>query len=160
MKIAVLFHSETGRTQRFAEGLADALMHKGHMVNSIKLQTTAPVQQAPVGKAQQIDFQNLPKLDEFELILWGGPVWALGPSPMIVEAIRQQSSLAGKTAIAFATMGFPFKFMGGNRALKYMNRELATKGAKVLPGKVCSHVLKHLEQEIDKAVEGIVESIQ
>jgi flavodoxin len=159
MKIAVLYHSETGHTERFANALAEALMQGGHTVNSMKLQTASPVKQGSVRDKQEIKITNLPNANDFDVILFGGPVWAFGPSPVIIAAIRQLGSLKGKKAVPFATMGFPFKWMGGSAALRYMQRELATKGATLLPGKICSHMLKNLDSEIEQATRKIIQTI-
>ncbi len=136
--------------------LADALMQTGHTVNSVGLETEKPVIKARAATTQDISFLDLPDAGDYDLVLLGGPVWAFGPSPVIMAAIAQIQGLLGKQALPFATMGFPFKCLGGNAALKSMSRELATKGAQVMPGKVCSHILRNLEREIELAVEEIV----
>ena len=99
MEIALIYHSQTGNTERFANALADALMLAGHTVNSIKLQTVNPVKQAHVKSHQDIAFTNLPDPAAFDLILFGGPVWAFGPSPVIIAAISEMGTLSGKKAI-------------------------------------------------------------
>ncbi|MCD8479275.1 MAG: flavodoxin-like domain-containing protein [Candidatus Cloacimonetes bacterium] len=160
MEIALIYHSQTGNTERFANALADALMLAGHTVNSIKLQTVNPVKQAHVKSHQDIAFTNLPDPAAFDLILFGGPVWAFGPSPVIIAAISEMGTLSGKKAIPFATMGFPFKWMGGSAALRYMQRELATKGAKVLPGYICCQMFKNLDSEIEQATKALIQAIK
>ncbi|MDD4806417.1 MAG: flavodoxin family protein, partial [Candidatus Cloacimonetes bacterium] len=86
MDTAIIYHSETGNTERFANSLAEALKQKGHSVTGIKLQTSAPVKQASVRDKQEISFTNLPDLSAYDLLIFGGPVWAFGPSPVIIAA--------------------------------------------------------------------------
>ncbi|MDD4667683.1 MAG: flavodoxin [Candidatus Cloacimonetes bacterium] len=160
MKIGILYHSETGNTERFAQSLADAMIKAGHTVNSTKLQTVNPVKKASVRDSQTINFSNLPDLSSFDLILFGGPVWAFGPSPAIIAAIKQCSGLQGKSAMPFATMGFPIRFLGGTSALHQMSKELAAKGARVLPGKVCRQMMNKLESDIGVAVHNILNRIK
>lgn len=159
MKIAVIYHSQSGHTEIFAQALTAALIQAGHTVESAKLDTAKPVKMISVREHQEISLSNMPALDSFDVILWGGPVWAFGPSPVIIAAIRAQSSLAGKRVIPFATMGSPLKCMGGNAALKYMSRELAITGAKVLPGQVCSHMFINLDWETEQATAKILASL-
>jgi len=159
MDTAIIYHSKTGITERFANSLAEALKQKGHSVTGIKLQTSAPVKQASVRDKQEISFTNLPDLSAYDLLIFGGPVWAFGSSPVIIAAIKQCTGLQGKTAIPIATMGFPLKFLGGTGALDYMKRELAARGAKVIPGQVCRQMMKKLDGDIVAATREICSSI-
>lgn len=147
MNICILFHSETGTTKAFANAVQKELEQIGHRVVSQQLVSKAPVKKTSVREAQQIAFEALPDPAEHDVLLFGGPVWAFGPSPAIVAAIRQMG-LSHKTCAAFASMGFPFTWMGGSSALKYMERELRTKGATVRVGSVCNGRTKNNPQEL------------
>lgn len=146
MKILIVYHSESGHTKAFAEGISGKLTALGHAVNSIQLETAAPVKLAPLRVKQDIAFVNLPDPGAYDALLFGGPVWAWGPSPVIIKAIHKMGKLTGKTCLPFATMGFT----GGKAAIRYMSRELGTKGAKVLPGAICRHMLCNFAEEIEK----------
>jgi len=159
MDTAIIYHSETGNTERFVNSLADALTQKGHTVSKIKLQTTHKVKQGSVRNKQEISFTNLPDLSAFDLLIFGGPVWAFGPSPVIIAAIKQCAGLHGKIAVPIATMGFLFRFMGGTGALDHMKRELLVRGAKVIPGQVCRQMMKKLEGDIATATREICSRI-
>lgn len=155
MKIAILVHSKSGNTRKFADSLFEILSADGHNVNLTQLETTAPVKQGSVRDKQEISFSNLPDITDAEAVLFGGPVWAFGPSPVIVAAIRQLGNLKGKSTISFATMGFPIKGLGGKAAIRFMDREAGTKGAKVLPGGICSQMCHKLDGDITKETERI-----
>lgn len=146
MKILIVYHSQSGNTKAFAEGISGKLTALGHEVSSFQLETKAPAKMTSVRQKQDIDFVNLPDPQGYDTLLFGGPVWAWGPSPVIIAAMHKMGKLTGKTCLPFATMGFT----GGKTALRYMSRELGTKGAKVLPGAICKHMFHNLDNEIEK----------
>jgi len=149
MKIAILVHSQTGKTLKFAESLKAKLSANSHEVQLTRLETTMPIKGGSIRQAMDIKFSNLPSVLEADVVLFGGPVWAFGPSPVIVEAIKQLGALKGKKALSFVTMGFPLKGMGGRAALKWMDRTAATQGAKVLPGSICCQMFHNLDAQIE-----------
>jgi len=155
VKILIVYHSESGHTKAFAEGILGKLTALGHIVNSIRLETAAPVKMKSVRESQTIDIVNLPDPQDYDALLFGGPVWAWGPSPVIIKAMHKMGKLTGKTCLPFATMGFT----GGKAALRYMSRELGTKGAKVLPGASCRHMLCNFAEEIEKNAAKIAAAI-
>lgn len=133
MEIALIYHSQTGNTERFANALADALMLAGHTVNSIKLQTVNPVKQAHVKSHQDIAFTNLPDPAAFDLILFGGPVWAFGPSPVIIAAISEMGTLSGKKASPLPRWVFPLNGWAGLPLCAICKESLPPKEPKYCP---------------------------
>ena len=160
MKIAIIVHSLSGNTRRFADSLFNRLSEDGHEVNLTQLETTVPIKGGSVHQKMEISFQNLPGVQTADVVLYGGPVWAFGASPVIVSAMQQIGSLKGKTEISFATMGFPLKCMGGSSALTWMNRTAGTLGAKVLPGSICCKMLRNLDAQIAAETERIAKLIK
>jgi len=148
MNIAIVVHSQSGNTLKFANSLQKRLSADGHTVELTQLQTREPVKGGSVRQAMEIQFTNLPDLNAAEVVLFGGPVWAFGPSPVIYQAIKQLGKLNGKRVISFATMGFPLKGMGGKAALRWMDTAAGTQGAKVLPGSICCQMFHNLDQQI------------
>lgn len=148
MKIHILVHSKTGNTTRFADAIASRLMEAGHSVNITPLATVSPVKEGSVRAPQDIRFTNLPDISDCDLLMLGGPVWAFGPSPVIIAAVKQLGKLSGKTVVPFATMGFPFRCLGGNGALRAIAREAATRGAKIIPGGIARQMGGKLEGDI------------
>ncbi len=159
MKIAIIVHSQSGNTRKFADSLFDKLSSSGHNVNLTQLETATPVKGGSVRQKMDISFTNLPNIQDADLILFGGPVWAFGPSPVIIAAIEQLGSLKSKKVVNFATMGFPLKGMGGKAALAWMNRCVGTQGAKVLYSTVCCQMLHNLNAEITRETELIANYI-
>jgi len=148
LKVSIVVHSLSGKTRKFADSLFDRLTSDGHIVNLTQLETTVPIKGGSVRQKMDIKFTNLPSVNDAELVLFGGPVWAFGPSPVIIAAMQQIANLKGKSVVSFTTMGFPLKCMGGNAALAWMNRVAGTQGAKVLPGSVCCTMLRNLDEQI------------
>ena len=160
MKIQILVHSKTGNTARFADAVGALLMEAGHTVNITTLTTLNPVKKGSVRAPQDIRFTNLPDISDADLIMLGGPVWAFGPSPVIIAAVKQLGKLSGKTVIPFATMGFLFRCLGGNGALRAIAREAATLGAKILPGGVARQMGGKLEGDIARLSREIAERVR
>jgi len=148
MKIHILVHSKTGNTRRFADAIGNRLTEAGHSVAVTTLSTLHPVKEGSVRAPQQIGFTNLPDISDCDLLVLGGPVWAFGPSPVIIAAVKQLGKLAGKTVVPFATMGFPFRCLGGNGALRAIAREAATLGGKIIPGGIARQMGGKLESDI------------
>jgi flavodoxin len=159
VKVAIIVHSQSGNTRKFADSLFNRFTGNGHIVNLTQLETTVPIKGGSARQNMDISFTNLPNVVDAELILVGGPVWAFGPSPVIIAAIKQLGNLKGKKVIPFICMGFPFKGMGGKSAIAWMSRTAGTLGAKVLPGGICCQMLHNLDNEIAQQTELIAKQI-
>jgi len=144
-----MFHSKTGNTRAFAQSILTKLTATGHTAVAIELQTEKEIKKTSFRSKQEIKITNLPDPSEYDAVLVGGPVWAFGPSPLIMEAISQLGDLSGKICHSFITMHFFFKFLGGSAALKHMNRALASKGGQVGEGFVCYKMRGHFDQQIE-----------
>jgi len=155
MEVSILVHSKTGNTRKFADSISARLSALGHKVSLTQLQTTVPINGGSVRQPMDIRFVNLPDITTADLILFGGPVWAFSPSPVIDAAMKQLGSLQGKKAMSFCTMGFPLKGMGGKGSLRWMDRRLKELGADVLPGSICCQMMHKLDEEIAKETERI-----
>ncbi len=153
MKIAIVLHSQTGITLKFANSLKARLSNDGHEVSLTQLQTSVPIKGGSVRQKMDIKISNLPDVSTADVVLLGGPVWAFGPSPVICEAIRLMDSLKGKRILCFVTVGFPFKAWGGKAALRWMDRIAGEKAAQVLPGSICRR--GKLDEEIKQETERI-----
>ncbi len=159
MKIAVIVHSQSGNTRKFADSIFDKLTSNGHTVNLTQLETSTPVKGGNVRQKMDIRFTNLPNIDDADIVMFGGPVWAFSPSPVIIAAMEQLANLKAKKVVNFATMGFPLKGMGGKAALAWMNRTVGTLGAKVLYSSICCQMFHNLPAEIARETELIAQHI-
>lgn len=69
-------------------------------------------------------------------------------------------SIAGKKLIPFITMGLPFKFLGGNQALKQMIDTAKKFGYDVQPGIIIPKLFHDFKKMMEKEVVKIATSIK
>lgn len=148
MNISILIHSKTGNTRKFADAVSAHLLKAGHTVNVTELMTKQPIDTIPPGATANCDITNIPDLSEADLVMFGGPVWAFRPSPIIMAAIAQCGDIGGKQVVPFVSMGFPFRWMSGNSSLAKMALALRNRGAKVIPGGICRQMMNKLDTDI------------
>ena len=67
-----------------------------------------------------IKFGELPVIDNFDCLIFGGPVWAFSLSAPLKLYLNQLPDLGGRKAGCFVTHQFPFNWMGGSRSVKQM----------------------------------------
>lgn len=154
MKIAIVLHSQSGHTARFAKIIASKFNENGHDADVKLLRTTGNV--APFKK--NFELRNPPDINEYDAALFGGPVWAFSASPVIMKYLSQLNSFKGKKAASFATMGFPFLWMGGNQAIKAMDNSLECCGADILKGEVVPYHFKANTERLNKAADRLFKS--
>lgn len=157
MKIGIVVHTSSGHTLAFARAIEAKLKSNGHEVEILGLRTIGAV--SP-GSRSKFELKNPPELDAFEFLLIGGPVWAFKASPVVMKYLAQTGNLKGKKALPFVTMGLPFRFTGGERALRMMSEELEMSGADVLPGVMLHYMFKVDQNKLDKAVERVSSAIE
>jgi len=161
MKIAIVIHTNTGNTLKFAQAIRDALTAKGHEVDLLGLRTIGAVSpMATLFGGSRFSIKSPPELDEFDAVLAGGPVWMFKASPVIMKfLVEDVRKLKGKKALSFVTMGSPLKLTGGDRALRMMNDELEVSGADVLEGEKLVCLFKANKEKLAAAVERICERL-
>jgi flavodoxin len=129
VKIAIVVHSQTGNTAQFARAIADKLRIQGHETDIELLRVSGRI----TPRTRNVEFKRLPEVSEYDVILFGGPVWAFNASPAIMSYISTFASLKHKRVLCFVTHGLP-RFLGAARALGRMQSALELLGAEVLPG--------------------------
>jgi flavodoxin len=145
MKIGIVVHTNSGHTLAFAQAIRDKILSRGgnHEVEILGLRVIGSVSPVVTFTGNKFQIKSPPELDEFEAVLVGGPVWMFNASPVIMKyLIEDVQKLKGKKALSFVTMGSPFKFMGGERAIRKMNGELESAGADVLEGEMLQFFIK------------------
>ncbi len=152
MKIAIVIHTSSGHTLAFARAIESKLISKGHEVDIIGLRTIGTV--TPSSRSK-FELKSPPEMDEYDAVMVGGPVWAFKASPVIMKYLAQVKNIKGKKAYTFVTMGLPFKFTGGDRAIRMMTEELEASGADVLGGEALQYLFKTDQKKLDAAVERI-----
>ena len=156
MKIGIFVHSQSGNTAKLGLAVTHALREKGHEV-SIELLR-------PLGKVhprvRHVEFRNMPEPEEYDIVIFGGPIWAFSPSPVLVSLLKQLPTLKGKKALCFSTSGFPTAFSGAKRAISRLNELCEGLGATVLPSVALFWGFYCGKKRLDKTVEEICSKIK
>ena len=159
MNIAIIVHSKTGTTRKFADRIADRLKKDGHSINVIQIETDVLIESGSVRSCKRFSITNLPDIKAYDALLLGGPVWGFSASPVIVACMNALGDFGGKKVVPFVTQGFPFKFLGGKQAIGLMSRNAAEKKATVLPGAIISKLFHDIEADMDKAADSIASTL-
>jgi len=160
MNIAIVVHTNTGHTLKFAQAIRDRLVGLGHEVDLLGLRVLGSATPAIVPGGGKFKIKSPPDLSGYDAVLAGGPVWVFKASPVIMRYLNEDvRNLKGKKALSFVTMLLPFKFTGGQRALKMMNEELEFVGADVLEGEALVYFMKADAAKMSAAVDRICERL-
>jgi len=154
MRIAVVFYSETGHTLSVAELIQAALKAGGH---EAVLHRLVAVGTAHPG-AKDVKFELLPDLTGYDRIIFGAPVQAFSLCPVMDAYLVSAPSMVGKRAVLFMTEGFPYPWMGGNRAIAKMEGLLRSKGAQTKKAGVVNWMRTDRPRLIEKVVASVAEA--
>jgi flavodoxin len=132
MRIVIVIHSQSGHTANVARSVASALRDKGHDVDIDLLRAVGKVHSG----ATNFELRNIPDISSYDAIIVGCPVWGFAASPVMMKFLQASFSCKGKKILPFVTMGFPFAFLGGTRAIRRMVDALSLSGAALLDGEV------------------------
>jgi flavodoxin len=109
MKICIIYHSETGNTRHVAQHIASAFdaqlievtdtVSYNRLTRFLVLCKMANREEKTVIEPESIDISG------FDLVVFGSPVWAFKPTPVIHAAINGLKGCMGKPAVAFSTHG-------------------------------------------------------
>uniref|UniRef100_A0A7C3J565 Flavodoxin-like domain-containing protein n=1 Tax=candidate division WOR-3 bacterium TaxID=2052148 RepID=A0A7C3J565_UNCW3 len=157
MNILIVYYSLTNVTKNVVEIFKENLSKK-HSVSLFELKTEPEFKNNNIKK----DFKivGLPDIKGFDIVLVGGPVWAFGADFPILKFLESVENVKGKEFILFVTMAFPFKWMGGSRALSMMEKFLKEKDGKVLQKFCINRMFKNVEKEAKKISENIISLIK
>ena len=158
MNIGIIVHSQSGHTAAAAKAIAERFRANGHEVDIKLLMTTGMAKPG----SRKFSICNAPEeeeINQFEAILFGGPVWGFKASPVIREYLQWLKKLEGKKVLSFVTMASPWKSLGGNQALHTMNEELRASGGTVLPGEILRYFFGFNKQRLNETVERIYKNV-
>lgn len=155
MKVGIIIYSQSGHTASFARAIAEHLREAG-VETDIKLLRCRGI---PKPWTRNIELRRIPDITEYDVILFGAPVWAFNASGVILAFFQTIDSLKGKKALPFVTHGLPVKF-GPKRALKKMSKKLDVLCADVLEGESLHYIFKANKTKLNMAVERIVEKVK
>lgn len=156
MSLGIVVYSETGNTRLVAGKLEVAAAAAGHRVHVDEIRLAERRTQGSRAFALAVS----PSVEGFDFVVFGAPVEAFSLSPVMVEYLRGTPSLAGKRVACLVTQGFPYRWLGGNRAVKQMRRLCEAKGAAVIGGEVVNWMGAGREDRIARAVERLSKLLQ
>ena len=109
MKICIIYHSETGNTRHVAQHITSSFDSQlievtdtqsyNRLTRFLVLCKMANREDKTVIEPASIDISG------FDLVVFGSPVWAFKPTPVIHAAIDGLKGCMGKPAVAFSTHG-------------------------------------------------------
>ena len=107
MKMCIIYHSETGNTRHVAQHLASAC--DAHLVEISErtqyLRLTRFLVWCKKARGEEKTEIEPAALDVsgYDIMVFGSPVWAFKPTPVIHTAIDSIKGCEGKKAVAFST---------------------------------------------------------
>ena len=128
MKIGIIINSHSGNTNSVAQQLKENLSSAGHSVEIVEIIPAGDI----VPRKNNIALKARPELDKYEAFVFGAPVNAFALSSAMATFLTELTSLGNKKAACFVTKALPFRWTGGNQAIKTMKKLLESKGATVL----------------------------
>jgi len=109
MKICIIYHSETGNTRHVAQHLSSAFDSQLVEINDVAhySRLTRFLVCCKMARGEELTQTEPESIDvsEYDLIVFGSPIWAFKPTPAIHTAIARLKGCMGKPAIAFSTHG-------------------------------------------------------
>jgi flavodoxin len=109
MKICFIYHSETGNTRRVMQHIASASDAK--IIEICDTASYFPMTRflvwCKMARGEEKTTVTPPTIDvsEYDLVVFGSPVWAFKPTPVIHAAIDGLTGCMGKPAVAIYTHG-------------------------------------------------------
>jgi flavodoxin len=110
MKVCIIYHSETGNTRHIAQHLSSSIIDSQLIEVSDCASCSALTRflvwckKARCEEKTNIEPSHI-DVSGFDLIVFGSPIWAFKPTPVIHSAIDLLLGCEGKKAVAFVTLG-------------------------------------------------------
>jgi len=124
MNIGIFVNSKTGNTLFVAKKLKDRLAAMGHKVALEKVVAGNDGEMYP-GK---IVLSNPPSIKGYDMLVFAAPVNGARLAFGMQAYLQSLPSLEGKLLAGFVTEAFPFPWMGGNQAIRGMEKLVQAKG--------------------------------
>jgi flavodoxin len=110
MKICIIYHSETGNTHHVARHIASAfdarLIEVRDTASYSRLTRFLIWCKMARGEEKTTIEPSSTDVSEYDLVVFGSPVWAFKPTPAIHAVIDSLEGCLGKPAVAFSTHGY------------------------------------------------------
>jgi flavodoxin len=148
MKIGIIVHSSTGNTLSVAERLAERFRTDGHSAVVERLKVLGDAK-----PGQDVDFEALPDLNEYDALVFGAPVAAFSLSPAMQKYMRLAKKERADRVALLITQHFPYSWMGGSRARGQLKKAVEGLGYRVVATGIINWSRKEREKQIAEVVE-------
>ncbi|MBN1604557.1 MAG: hypothetical protein JW915_23310 [Chitinispirillaceae bacterium] len=138
MKVAIILHTQSGRTSELARKIAEVFRNASHEVDIYMLRTVGNV----TPRSTKFEIKNSPVLTDEDWVIFAAPVWAFKASPVIMKYFATLKNLKGKKVMNIVTKSLPFDWTGGTQALASMNSETETSNGDTLQGIIVQSYIK------------------
>jgi flavorubredoxin len=155
MKIGIIIHSHTGNTNLVAEKLREKLLENGHEVALERLRIVGGWRQG----IKDIQFESLPDTGQYDTLVLGSPVEAFSLSPVMKSYLTHIALLQGKKTACLVTQHFPYPWLGGNRAVRTMEKACRSKGAVICGTAIINWSSRRRGQQITDSVDRLTGAI-
>lgn len=150
MKVAMIIHSFTGNTMLVAKKLKDFASQEIVEIDLIKIEVE---NEDPSRNDINMKIIGDYEIKDYDLIIFGFPVRAFSISKVMKTFLNTKiDSLENKKIICFVTQHLPYKFMGGNRAIKQIINICNKKGGEVIDNKIINWSSKQKEIQIEEFI--------
>lgn len=127
MKIGIIIYSYTGNTLSVGEKIRDSLLERGH---SVFIERVTAANDNPNSR-EGFSLLNKPDPVPYDAVIFGAPVQQFNLSRVMQAYLLKLPEMKGKKVSCFVTQGLPVKWLGSNRAIKYITGKAEEKGATV-----------------------------
>lgn len=123
-----MVHSRTGNTLSVARKIQQALTDAGHEATLEQISAVDENVQDP----RLLRLDEAPDVAPYDAVVLCGPVHGFSASQVMQAYLKDRPALKGKKAVCVVTQHLSKDWMGGNRAIRQMQRACREQGADVL----------------------------
>jgi flavodoxin len=152
MKLAIILHTQSGRTAELARKIAEVFRNAGHEVDISMLRTVGTVSPG----SSKFEIKNAPEITDEDWIIFAAPVWAFKASPVIMKYLGTLKNLKGKKVVNIITKSLPFDWTGGTQALVAMNSEVETSNGDALQGEIVQSFAKASAEKLTEIAKRVL----
>jgi flavodoxin len=128
MKIGIILFSETGNTYSVAKKLKENLKKHDVTIEKIEVNRTSK-------DRSEFKITYNPTLDNYDILILGSFTEGFKLNP-VMKSYLEDKQLKDKKVLLFITHFFPYKWLGGNSAMKELKSIMEIKQANVLASSV------------------------
>lgn len=148
MKVGIIVYSYTGHTLEVAKKLEEAIKAKGHLVT---IELIEPMENKP-GSVSQVLLRNSPNISGYDFVIFGSPVQAFTLAGVMKKYLSSLPNFKNKNGYSFVTRQLKKKWLGGSRAIKWIENKCQEKGINILDSAMISWSSKTLDNDINDVI--------